>query len=653
MKKNKRLMVLMGILMPVIGITFAYFTGKIIGSGEGAFTTVVTASIKNTELTIEGTLEFNYNNMLPGHKDISALKVSAVGNELIYYNLVWKGDNTLNTKINYTVYKVKEMQEGVSISCNKVWETVAGGKALSEKCTINNESKLGEVIGSGEIEANSLEQTVVLVNDERIQSKAKPGEIVYYYVVLEYPNLNEIQNEDIGKGFEGEVTVEEANKTPDINVMAVYVRDDDDYKEVSEIPQAGYYLNEQSSCSSGASLKWANGELRVTNLTKSGTSCYLYFDKLEVQTPEEVLADLGITDVKNAPASFAGTACAKGTGGNEAHSTGDCTFDENGVFKGEDDYGTTYYYRGTVNNNWVSFAGKTWRIIRINGNGTIRLIYAGEGEPISVANASIINTTSEGLSGYGYWTKNSTVGQLSEKSNYGESGEDNANVGFMYGAKGETFTGNDIPYNETHKNKNNSKIKTMLETWYNGNNGIKEEYRKYIDGATGFCNDRTPYQYDNISNSSLMDKSKYGFGTVNTYYGAYKRITLMKQPTFRCELKENDLFTMSNDQGNGNESLSLPVGLITADEVVFAGGANYGTNYSYWLWTNSGFWTMTPVLGGKVSECHIFYIINAGYLDYSSSIRGRGDGVRPVINLKSNTRFTGDGTIENPYMIKT
>ncbi|MBD9105266.1 hypothetical protein EGW03_02210 [bacterium] len=34
----------------------------------------------------------------------------------------------------------------------------------------------------------------------------------------------------------------------------------------------------------------------------------------------------------------------------------------------------TYYFRGNVENNYVSFAGFTWRIVRINEDGTIRII---------------------------------------------------------------------------------------------------------------------------------------------------------------------------------------------------------------------------------------------------------------------------------------
>ncbi len=50
--------------------------------------------------------------------------------------------------------------------------------------------------------------------------------------------------------------------------------------------------------------------------------------------------------------------------------------DEDGLYKSTatNSGDATYYFRGNVENNYVSFAGQTWRIIRINEDGTIRLI---------------------------------------------------------------------------------------------------------------------------------------------------------------------------------------------------------------------------------------------------------------------------------------
>ena len=45
-----------------------------------------------------------------------------------------------------------------------------------------------------------------------------------------------------------------------------------------------------------------------------------------------------------------------------------------GLIEDKDDDGATYYFRGAVDNNYVSFANLMWRIVRINGDGTVRLV---------------------------------------------------------------------------------------------------------------------------------------------------------------------------------------------------------------------------------------------------------------------------------------
>mgnify|MGYP003301165685 CR=1 FL=1 len=61
------------------------------------------------------------------------------------------------------------------------------------------------------------------------------------------------------------------------------------------------------------------------------------------------------------------------------------TTDASGLYKSTatNDGSPTYYFRGNVTNNYVDFAGFTWRIVRINEDGSVRLILD---TPISVNN---------------------------------------------------------------------------------------------------------------------------------------------------------------------------------------------------------------------------------------------------------------------------
>lgn len=54
-----------------------------------------------------------------------------------------------------------------------------------------------------------------------------------------------------------------------------------------------------------------------------------------------------------------------------------------GLIKSNDDIGTSYYFRGKITNNYVSFGNMMWRIVRINGDKTVRLILDGQTEGIA------------------------------------------------------------------------------------------------------------------------------------------------------------------------------------------------------------------------------------------------------------------------------
>ena len=71
------------------------------------------------------------------------------------------------------------------------------------------------------------------------------------------------------------------------------------------------------------------------------------------------------------------------------------TTDE-GLYMAEDDEGESYYYRGAVKNNYVSFAGFIWRIIRRNGDGSVRMLYSGKstsdtGDNVTIGNSEFNN----------------------------------------------------------------------------------------------------------------------------------------------------------------------------------------------------------------------------------------------------------------------
>ncbi len=443
-------------------------------------------------------------------------------------------------------------------------------------------------------------------------------------------------------------TVEEQIKKG--NKIAFMVEQEDGkYEQVKELPTSGYtYNQEKSKCSNNASAIYSNGSIKISNLSKKNTSCYLYFD---IEESKKTLDVLGLESKGDIGNSFTGPSCDANTNSSD-HTTGSCANSEKGVYETNDDYGTSYYFRGTVDNNWVKIGDLYFRIIRINGNGTIRLIYSG-----NEANKSNIQIGNGKWSNGWYSTINngsSTTGKA-----YNTTYNNNTYVGFYYGSTTEIYPGN-------HSNEHQSVLVSAINSWYTSS-GLSQ-YADKLDGATGWCNDR---QINTEGENWYNGDTKIGYGTSATAYaplgrlysgGSYK---LIQVPTLKCgedyynhtrnqDAYDRDLYTYNSSQ-NGNNVLEVPVGLITADEVIFAGGFNGTNNFGYWLYTGKYFWTMSPRLyGGNGAE--VFIVYYEGALN-GENVNSTTPGVRPVINLKADTKFktndTGEkGTINNPYVVE-
>ncbi len=354
------------------------------------------------------------------------------------------------------------------------------------------------------------------------------------------------------------------------------------------IPTTGSYKvnTDRSYCTIGKSteklknipMEYKDGRVYI-GVTEEGTKCYVWLDI------EETLADK-IKEKVNSPSE----GCPAYE---EAPSITSIEDKKSLLCKGIDDFGDTYYYRGNVTNNWVKF-GKVgnadiwWRIIRINGNGSIRLIYAGT------------STTSSAPKTTGSDTQ---IGTSAFNSQYN---------------------------NAQYVKYDNSTIKGVLDSWYNTN--LKSTYGNKIDGTAGFCNDA-----DYGSTSSIIQ-----------YFKPYDRIYgSTKTATFKCNTKDN-LFTTSGNS-NGNEKLTNPIGLITIDEESFAGGLGGSYNTDYYLYTVQDYWTMSP--NAISSHASVFIVYSNGYLNDSAVSNAKG--VRPVINLKADTKFQegGTGTTDHPYIL--
>ncbi len=230
-----------------------------------------------------------------------------------------------------------------------------------------------------------------------------------------------------------------------------------------------------------------------------------------------------------------------------------------GLIENYDDYGLTYYFRGAISNNYVSFADTLWRIVRINGDGTVKLV---------------LNTASSELTSYNNELSNS-------------------------------------------EDLENTSLYTSLNNYYTT---YLQNYEDFI-ATTKYCS-------DNLSTSSDTKKT----------YNAYSRLVTNNIPSFNCL----------------GSSISNKIGLLTADEIIYA-GANFTTdNKDYYLYNSEieNVWWTSSLAVANSTEFYPFTVDQNGKLLYNVS-GTLYRAIRPSITLAREVTATGDGTIDNPYTIIT
>ena len=396
---------------------------------------------------------------------------------------------------------------------------------------------------------------------------------------------------------------------------------------------------------SGASIS-SMGSLTTQNISITGK----YYNLTIPQTSIEGKAFTGKIYVTNHSCSTSDGAALtilKHNGGesnitelSETEFANVTTASDKGMYKKTDDFGTSYYYRGAVNNNWVKFGkdstGKDiyWRIIRINGDGSIRMIYSGTTKPsedTSVTGSNGVYMTGTGTQ---ITVDNTNTFKFNSSNNKAEY------VGYQYIEEQQHGFGKCDGTNNASCTVNgntvyNSTIKQTIDKWYAGT--TLKDNDLIVDQI--FCNDRS---------ASSTQTAAWTSTGADYYYGAYGRLSKSKSPILTCPTA-SDKFTVNTSNGNG--ALTYPVGLITADEVAMAGGI-YGSsneNSSYYLYTNQDYWSGSPSPFASYGIAFSFFVHLSGLL----GARGldSSHGARPVVSLSSKAKLSGNGTYSNPYTV--
>ena len=623
----------------VTGLTYAFFSQTITGNDIAETINVTTTELK---LNFTDGKYIELKEAMPGDSITKTFSVENTGTETGYYKINWQ---EFNNKIDND-----ELQ--VEFTCKSYKENTESGTCsnLTREAAYNRDLKSNIEIESG-------------IRHE-------------YTLKLTFMDTNQNQNENQGKSFSGVLRVEgdEAgweNNCTNNNSLRCKILSDNTLTSDSSID-----FTKISSPTNGQGLyrddKYGDSE----NYYFRGGSFCAYTDYLSENTT--------------------GAKC-KAAGGTWDSSTYKCNLD---LSKDTcESKGFTWY---ELKNN-VKFGDYYWKIIRIDDNGDVRLLYNGNATNARGTNAHVGTSAyrpgrngdntytgymqastpteyKEGISGNrdGWSESNSTTLKMSKTYTFNKStgeftlgttvngsymddyigyylceGGNNTTCSYLFQivTTGVSSTsGNKMiktmkvvnSYFTTSKkqaasNEIDSNIKTYNENWYINTSNLSTLASK-ISSNAGYCNDRMTTQ-----------TKDGGIGFKETTYDSAYRFRDLHKPSYKCTNESNDLFTLSNNT-YGNKKLSAPVGLITADELAYAGSLYY--NYNFQVYTHSGkwYWTLSPAFfSGGLSLSSRLRVNGAfsGDNSYSNS------GVRSVISLNSAAIVSGgSGTLADPYIIE-
>ena len=352
-----------------------------------------------------------------------------------------------------------------------------------------------------------------------------------------------------------------------------------------------------------------------------------------------------------------------------------------------------YYYKGNVSNNNVLFANFCWKIVRTTETGGIKIIYNGVPSNGSCNNTgtatqigtSAFNTNENSLAYVGYmygtvyeqkeldmsnitntyyysndveysngtyYMSNDQISSdsFSDISTAGTneianhrytcfSEEDNCNT--IYYITSEVGN-NDITYIELNDGKKvedalsdmldynttDSTIKLYIDDWYKKN---MTSYTEKLED-TVWCNSRKIEDIGGWSPNGLPEQTEY---------------TLTFSSSLSCE-KDSDKFTVSTNNGNGK--LTYPIGLLSSDEMVLAGGSLNSLGSNYYLNCGTPYWLLSPANQRVVSFVRAVSNDEAHLL---SAVSSTDIGVRPAVSLYSEIKIiSGNGTVDSPYIVE-
>ena len=627
-RKQKIIVSITGIflvLMILVGLTYAYFLTKITGNTNTKSISVTTANLvleygENTNV-VQG-----IENAEPGYSVEKIFTATNKGNSTVTYGAALESIvNELSRQedLVYTLTCTSYLKEGFSLASDG---TITG--TVDGTCNgVTSETKFPSTSNLSIIVNNTIDTTHTHA----------------YKLTVTYKEMNIDQSEDMNKTFSAKVNIVDLNAVArnnpyedNKNSLAYNIINNAMNKtngtELVGIPKTipaaetsgkKYYTDKVDEAISEESISisttyqsyyWTYGtgytiDEDTGKFTLTGVSTCKYNDETcsaalvgkylvassaysnssSSDTKKRTTNLLVVYKVTEAPVSSTSTITMKAKIiSSISYST------EKELSLTNDDYGISYYYRGGVEDNYVNFAGMCWKIVRIEGDGSTKLIL--EDRSVECNSSSYTGNWSDGNTiAFGY--------------------DSNNKADFL------NYSGGLADSLESFQTTLGAKV---------GTGKTLSDYLKVDD----WC-----YDYNVAATNSSR----------NQYYGAYKRIYTDKSPSLKCTGTKLNKFKDNTD---------MYVATLTADEMSFAGATrstNY-TLYlmnSYAQNNDLNWWGMSPEYYYADAGYDLSFLFSSGGYFLSDNVKNKmvyNHLSRPSITLKTNIQISsGNGTKSNPY----
>ena len=618
-KKQKIIVSVVGIsivLLTLLGLTYAYFLTRIQGNTNDKSISVTTANLELTYGDNSAEILGKDLTLIPSDTEIGTktFTVTNNGNDTSYVVVIENVSVTKASDGSTTTFESNDFR--YTLTCTKSDGTSCDGVSTQSVFPING----GVLVG------NSI----------------KEGDVHTYTFKMWYIDTGIDQSNDMGKTIQARLNITDiASMTnpysANTNSLAYNIIENAKNKtngtELLSSPK--------TQVATAISTKWSTGKFEEQELDMSKQSSWYYGSTYDNAQPWNGGSSSG--SVSECSDTIVGKYISYPTVGESWYVkscksstvaiTADVIYDyEKNMSVATDDYGTSYYYRGNVIDNYVNFAGMCWRAVRIAGDGSIKLILEDQDSTCATSD--------------GNWNIPTTTGGTTKTGNFGYKQHTANTLTASDGTKNSS-----TKYLMNYLNGGTNKNKSMATAFKNFQTGPIANYLDKLKAGDWCLADKAyATSSDNttaLTSQEMLDKQIKG---TTFYYDSNVRLEgkTTKEPTLKCNGTNMSKFANNTD---------MYVGTLTADEIVYAGGKVGTNNRDYYLINDYQkskslyFWSLSPSdFDGDYGSA--FSVRSYGYVDLYDVNNGDYRSFRPAVSLKSSVQITGgNGTKANAYTI--